>query len=225
MRNILLVVALSVSVTLHAQSSLQGAWASDNGVLIVAAGFFSYAAYTENAFNGTYGGAFHTYDDQSAITYEFNTFDKEKVGEIASWTIRLDKDQLTWGEEKMKRVDNATPGALAGPWLISGRVRDGEMRMRAPSARKTMKILSGTHFQWIAYNSETGEFFGTGGGTYTTHDGTYTENIEFFSRDQKRVGASLPFGYELIHGAWHHKGNSSQGNPMHEIWSQRAPEN
>ena len=73
-----------------------------------------------------------------------------------------------------------------------------------------MKILSGTRFQWIAYNVDTKEFFGTGGGTYTTVDGKYTENIEFFSRDATRVGASLTFDYSLPDGEWRHQGSSSK---------------
>jgi hypothetical protein len=84
-----------------------------------------------------------------------------------------------------------------------------------------MKILSGTRFQWIAYNIETKEFFGTGGGTYTTVDGKYTENIAFFSRDNSRVGASLQFDFTLENGEWHHKGLSSKGDPIHEIWTRR----
>ena len=43
-----------------------------------------------------------------------------------------------------------------------------------------MKILTGSRFQWIAYNTETKQFFGTGGGSYTAKNGVYTENIEFF---------------------------------------------
>jgi hypothetical protein len=84
-----------------------------------------------------------------------------------------------------------------------------------------MKILSGTRFQWIAYNTETGQFRGTGGGTYTTIDGKYTENIEFFSRDDSRVGASLGFNFELKNGDWHHSGFSSKGTPLYEVWSLR----
>ena len=84
-----------------------------------------------------------------------------------------------------------------------------------------MKILSGTRFQWIAYNTETKEFMGSGGGTYTTKEGKYTENIEFFSRDDSRVGASLQFDYELKDGDWHHSGLSSKGQPIYEIWSIR----
>jgi hypothetical protein len=62
---------------------------------------------------------------------------------------------------------------------------------------------------------------GTGGGTYTTADGTYTENIEFFSRDDSKAGLSLNFNYELIDGNWNHTGLSSKGKPIHEIWSIR----
>ncbi len=105
---------------------------------------------------------------------------------------------------------------------MSGRVRDGETQQRDTNRpRKTMKILSGTRFQWIAYNTETKQFMGTGGGTYTTEDGTYTETIKFFSRDDSKVGRDLPFNYELINGNWHHSGLSSKGDPIHEIWSIR----
>ena len=105
--------------------------------------------------------------------------------------------------------------------MITGRVRDGEMSKMTPGARRTMKILSGTRFQWIAYNVETGEFSGTGGGTYTTKNGKYTENIEFFSRDNSRVGASLTFDFSLEDGAWRHKGLSSKGDPIDEVWTKR----
>ena len=84
---------------------------------------------------------------------------------------------------KWKRLDDGSPGVLANAWLITGRKRNGEMTQRKPGPRKTMKILSGARFIWIAYNVETKEFMGTGGGTYTTVDRVYTENIDFFSRD------------------------------------------
>ena len=84
-----------------------------------------------------------------------------------------------------------------------------------------MKILSGTRFQWIAYNTETKEFKGTGGGRYTTENGRYTEHIEFFSKDNSRVGAELGFDYALKEGEWHHSGLNSKGQPMYEIWAGR----
>ena len=111
---------------------------------------------------------------------------------------------------------------LYGAWLMAGRVRDGKRQMRdTDRPRKTMKILSGTRFQWIAYNTETKQFMGTGGGTYTTINGEYVENIEFFSRDDTKAGLSLKFNYELTNNEWNHKGFSSKGDPMHEIWVKR----
>jgi hypothetical protein len=105
---------------------------------------------------------------------------------------------------------------------MSGRERNGEIQVRNTTGpRKTMKILSGTRFQWIAYNTETKQFSGTGGGSYTTVNGVYTENIEFFSRDDTRVGASLKFDFKLVDGKWDHSGFSSKGDPLHEIWSVR----
>lgn len=84
-----------------------------------------------------------------------------------------------------------------------------------------MKILAGTRFRWIARDVDTRESAGTGGGTYTTDDGAYVEAIEFFPRDDSRVGRELEFDYELNDGAWRHPGLSSTGDPIHEIWSRR----
>ena len=87
--------------------------------------------------------------------------------------------------------------------------------------RKTMKILSGTRFQWIAYDTSKKTFIATGGGTYTTKNGVYSENIKFFSRDISRVGMKLEFKYSLKDGNWHHKGFSSRGKAINEIWTKR----
>jgi hypothetical protein len=136
------------------------------------------------------------------------------------------ESEINFGEkgkgERFVRLDMDGPGKLAGAWLITGRYNNGEMSKITPGARRTMKILSGTRFQWIAYNVETKEFFGTGGGTYTTVLGKYTETIDFFSRDQTRVGMSLGFDFALTpEGDWRHSGKSSKGDPIDEVWSKR----
>ena len=108
---------------------------------------------------------------------------------------------------------------MTGNWVITGRKRDNEISTMTPGARRTVKILGGGRFQWIAFNSETKELSGTGGGTYSAEDGIYKENITFFSRDDSRVGATLDFQYEVKDGHWHHSGKSSTGEPIYEIWS------
>ena len=102
--------------------------------------------------------------------------------------------------------------------------REGECdatRMPIEKPRKTLKFLLDGRFQWIAYNTDSFEFHGTGGGAYTSENGIYTENIGYFSRDNTRVGATLEFNYELKGNDWHHTGKNSKGEPMYEIWAKR----
>jgi hypothetical protein len=108
---------------------------------------------------------------------------------------------------------------LIGNWVITGRKQEGKISRSTPGARRTVKILSDGRFQWVAFNSETKEFSGTGGGTYTAKDGKYVETITFFSRDDSRVGAELGFDFKVIDGEWHHSGLSSKGDPIYEIWT------
>lgn len=213
---------------------LQGAWETietdGNGlvidhVLIFAGNHFSEAIFEKPSgkFLGTKGGRYELEANAFRVTYEFDTKSPGSVGNTQNFEFGLQNDRLELGKLNWTRLDNGTPGDLHGAWLISGRKSDGEIVKRDTSGpRKTMKILSGTRFQWIAYNTETAEFLGTGGGTYSTVDGKYTENIGFFSRDDSRVGASLEFKYELIDGDWHHSGLSSKGNPIYEVWSKRS---
>jgi hypothetical protein len=229
-------IGISIASTAQIKSSdLTGAWQTGTDTVITrifTEKFFIYAAYNlkSKLFMGTAGGRWKIDKGALSETYEFNTRFPELVGKTSAIPIVLKNDnQLvssTGGyagksSRLWSRLDNGSPGRLAGAWLITGRMNDGVFHTMAPGARRTMKILSGTRFQWIAYNIEANEFFGTGGGTYTTENGKYTENIEFFSRDNNRVGASLKFDYSLENGDWHHQGISSKGDAIHEIWTKR----
>lgn len=232
---IALLQLVTFSVT-YAQSltanNFMGAWERvDKQVritMICSDRFFSVALYQvdEKKFMGTYGGSFRVDGKNFIEKVEYNTIHTDLVGTELSYAITTmkngklvlvkDKDKVEWN-----KVDDGKPGALAGAWLITGRMVNNEIQSITPSARKTMKILSGTHFQWIAYNSETKEFFGTGGGTYTTIDGKYTESLLFFSRDNSRVGANLQFDFSIEDGKWRHKGLSSKGDAIDEVWTKR----
>lgn len=208
------------------QSKLIGAWQTSKdrnmGLWIITEKHFSVTYYTANEYGYTEGGEWNQLPDGNIqLMWEYHTKNTELIGEKKSHTFTLKGDKLTLGETEWKRLDNGAPGQLSGAWLITGRYRDGEISERTPGVRRTMKILSGTKFQWIAYNIETKEFFGTGGGSYTTKDGKYTEKIEFFSRDNSRVGASLEFDFSIEDGKWRHSGKSSKGDPLDEIWTKR----
>lgn len=214
------------------QSSLSGAWEHRGGpqnetfqTRIYSGNYFVESEYDRGGklFIGTYGGSYLLKEDSISETIEFDSRRPELVGTQQKKRIKFTKDGKGYQSGFVfTRVDDGTPGQLAGAWLITGRINDkGEIRRSTPGARRTMKILSGTRFQWIAYNVETKEFLGTGGGAYTTVDGKYTENIAFFSRDNTRVGAALGFGYSIEEGDWQHKGLSSKGEPINEIWTKR----
>ncbi|MBO0341893.1 membrane or secreted protein [Flagellimonas profundi] len=233
MKNILITLCLLLTPLLHGQD-LQGAWTTIESdgkgyqvehTLIFTGSYFSEAIFEKPSgkFLGTKGGSYSVSEDDLNLTYEYDSRSPGNVGKTKNDSFSITENNLELGKLSWTRIDDGTPGDLFGAWLITGRKRDGEIVKRDTSGpRKTMKILSGTRFQWIAYNTATKEFMGTGGGTYTTVDGKYTENIGFFSRDDSRVGASLEFNYELKDGDWHHSGFSSKGNPIYEVWSKRT---
>lgn len=211
-------------------SDLTGAWETGTDVKmtrIYTDRFFVVTVYNvkDKQFISTAGGRWKLSGNHIVEKFEFNSAKPDLVGTEVSTPADLKNDKLRLTADGKKetwtRVDNGSPGQLSGAWLITGRVIDGKMNKMTPGARRTMKILSGTRFQWIAYNEETKEISGTGGGTYTTENGKYTENILFFSRDNSRVGASLQFDFALEDGNWRHKGLSSKGDPIDEVWTKR----
>lgn len=229
----LLFIFFLFTLSLSAQS-LIGAWEAEmthegrtlRNVVIIAEGYQVATFYDAEtgAFLSTNGGTWQLDGTSLSETVEFDTETPERVGTTTSFEIIMTDKELRIKDAPLvwKRLDDGNPGALSGAWLFAGRKRDGEIQRRETNKpRKTMKILSGTRFQWIAYNTETKEFKGTGGGRYTTENGRYTEHIEFFSKDNARVGAELGFDYELKEGEWHHSGLNSKGKPMYEIWESR----
>lgn len=216
------------AVNAFAQSTVAGSWSKQEGSVIMTwlfqDGFYSCTKYdvANKVFSYTKGGTYVVAGNELQMKLAFHTIEKEKVGTTETATVVV-KDQtmklnVNGAEENYKRMDNGK-SALAGHWLITGRMNNGNMQTITPGARRTIKLLTGSRFQWIAINSETKEFFGTGGGTYTFENGKYTEHIEFFSRDSSRVGASLSFDGKVEGNNWHHSGLSSKGDSINEIWT------
>ena len=206
---------------------LRGAWKAElNGkthILLITNKHYTHTEYdlAGKKFIQSNGGTWSGVNDVE-LKSEFNTTDKGSVGSTSKIKVQIADDKLQLTGASMpaawKRID-AGGGALNATWRISGREQNGQLHDIPPSARKTIKILTGTRFQWAAINTATGEFFGTGGGTYTFKDGRYTEAIEFFSRDSSRVGMQLSFEGEVKGNAWHHRGKSSKGDPIYEVWT------
>ena len=228
MLNLLLFIFLNISY--NSNELENSSWISEfNGVSevrIYTDKFFSIAQYdiSNNNFIGTSGGIY-SIDNGYYEVIEFNSLDSSFVGDTIYYNnikINIKNDIGMMELDGKTFTKNPDEKILTGSWLMSGIERRGEMRMRDVNRpRKTMKLLAGNRFQWIAYDTSKKGFYGSGGGTYTAKNGKYIENIEFFSRDSNTVGKSLEFNFEIKEGNWHHKGFSSKGDPKYEIWTQR----
>ena len=211
---------------------LKGAWMAQSGeqghLLMFIDGYATHTTYSKTGkkFVSTRGGTYTVNGNRVDIAYEFHTRDKEHVGQSRSYNILVKDDVLTIRaddrEVVYKRVDDGS-APLTGLWQITGRMQEGKLvPIHRSGTRKTIKILSGKHFQWAAIDPGTKAFMGTGGGTYEFTNGKYTEHIEFFSRDSSRVGTPLSFDGKLEKGDWHHSGLSSRGDKIYEVWSRSA---
>jgi len=236
MKNTIILIAIILfSININSQN-LVGAWERTQKnelgtmekqiVIFSSNGFQSISIFNAESgeFIYTNGGTWELSGDDLTEKIEFDTGNPERIGSKVTFKIIVKKNTITVPamERTWKRIDDGKPGKLEGAWLMAGRFRNEKKQMRkVDGPRKTMKLLSGKRFQWIAYNTETKQFMGTGGGTYTTKNGVYSENIEFFSRDNTKAGLRLKFDFDLINNEWNHKGFSSKGDPMHEIWVKR----
>lgn len=221
----------SLKIQKIAPEALIGAWEygpeSKRTVMIVTDKVFSVATYDLPGmkFINSYGGTWRIDGNKLIEKIEWNSSDTTQVGKELVLGIRISDNKLSVepGNENWNRVDNGKPGELMGAWIITGTYENNQVKKRANPfyPRRTMKILSGTRFQWIAYNVATKQFMNTGGGTYTTKNGVYTENIEFFTKTSASVGKTLSFQYSFVNGDWRHKGEKSTGGVMDECWSRR----
>lgn len=183
-------------------------------------GYTAQTTYQSDAYVKTRGGAYTLDKGQLKIEIEFDDKNPSEIGSEETLALRFKKGKNfedNKGRVWVKQDKNAQD--LDGAWQITGRQEDGELTaIHQTGSRKTIKLLKDGYFQWLAIDPGEKKFFGTGGGQYIFKDGTYTENIVFFSRDNNRVGASLNFTGELKEGKWHHSGKSSAGDPIYEIW-------
>lgn len=230
-----LVIVSTIGVSAHANQAdgLAGAWHTRQGDIeqtaVFVDGYLSHSVFDvkNKKFISTRGGTYTAENGKLSVTWQYDTkkaADDQPndtwVGTSSTFDINTGTElttDLSGSTAAWQRID-ANEGPMAGVWRITGRKQGDDMGQMPLRDRRTLKILSGKRFQWVAINIKTGEFSGTGGGTYSFENGKYTENIEFFSRDNDRVGASLSFDGKIDNGSWHHSGLSSTGNPIYEVW-------
>ena len=86
---------------------------------------------------------------------------------IACGAVFVAWSQANAGQAKKSQLD--------GAWeLVAGQ--------QLPKGARDIKIISGGHFIFAAYDTEKGELLYTGGGTFTLNGSSYTEHVDFGDR-------------------------------------------
>jgi hypothetical protein len=110
-------------------------------------------------------------------------------------------------------ASDAKKGQLDGTWeLVSGQP--------LPQGARDIKIISGRHFIFVAYDTEKGKPLYTGGGTYILNGSSYTEHIDFASDEISAglIGKDQPFTVKVDGDTFTQTGTLSNGKGLSETW-------
>jgi hypothetical protein len=102
---------------------------------------------------------------------------------------------------------------LDGTWeLLSGQP--------LPKGTRDIKILSGGHFMFAAYEAQTGKPLYAAGGTYRLDEQSYVEHMDFATDKIAAglLGKDQTFTVELDGDTFTQKGTLSNGKPLLEEW-------
>src|SRR5205809_1211341 len=102
---------------------------------------------------------------------------------------------------------------LDGTWeLVSGQP--------LPEGARDIKIISGGHFIFVAYDTGKGKPLYTGGGTYILNGSSYAEHIDFASDEISAglVGKDQPFTVKVDGDTFTQTGTLSNGKGLSETW-------
>lgn len=88
-----------------------------------------------------------------------------------------------------------------------------------PAGARDIKILSGGHFMFAAYDKESGRPLYAAGGTYEVRGNSYVEHIEFATdKLSGLVGKDQSFTIEVDRDTLKQKGTLSNGEPLSETF-------
>lgn len=103
--------------------------------------------------------------------------------------------------------------------LVSTKYGDDQEWTNVAADEDKIKMMTGTHFVWVSYQSGDGRVQGTGGGTYTLKDGTYIERVEFGGGNVRELrGQDHVFTLDLRGDRLEQTGQLSTGFKIAEVW-------
>jgi len=123
---------------------------------------------------------------------------------IAVGAVLFAWSQTNGGQAKKSQLD--------GTWeLVAGQ--------QLPKGARDIKIISGGHFIFAAYDTDKGELLYTGGGTYILNGSSYTEHVDFGDNISTGiVGKDQRFTVKIDEDTFLQAGTLSNGKGLSETW-------
>ena len=133
-------------------------------------------------------------------------------------TTSADGTQRIW-DAQTGRPQNALAPHLGAWRLVSVKYGEADKWSEAPQDQKRIKLITGTHFTWVAYEAASGKVLTTAGGPYTLTGGAYTETIEFAGEGMTDyLGKKQTFTIRIEGDKLHQSGQLSDGMKIEEVW-------
>lgn len=237
MKKIFICLILAFNITQAVSQTLNGAWrlveknkqpVAHEVIKLYSNSYFTSATYHKNTgeFLQATGGLYSLENLNYKEHLEIDSKEPEHSGTTNDYMASLKANMLTLinlitGEqERWEKFDDADNYEMAFCWRIHKKMDEGETEWRTIeyAPRKTLKMITNNRYQVLALNSETGQFVGSSGGNWTSTEDTYSEHVEFFSKDQNNVGRLLKFDRSFENGLWLHSGKNTKGELMMEKW-------
>lgn len=127
------------------------------------------------------------------------------------FVLALTTGFFAWAQTSGSRHTKRTQ--LDGTWeLVSGQ--------QLPKGTRDVKVISGGHFIFVAYDTATGKPLYTGGGTFTLNGTSYTEHVDFMSDmiSTGMIGKDQSFAVKLDGEVFTQTGVLSNGKNLSETW-------
>ena len=108
---------------------------------------------------------------------------------------------------------------ITGVWQVVSNSWNADTKQYADC--EMIKFITDTRWASLMYWEETGEFAGSGGGTYEWIDNQYVETAEYFSWDSSAVGTTQPFQMTIQDGLLVQQGNLNTDKykyPLHTVY-------
>ncbi len=112
---------------------------------------------------------------------------------------------------------SAQSNSLQGAWeLVS--YDHGQGLKTADREANELKIISGKHFMWVAFDTAKKKTLGSGHGTYTLQGQSYVEHIDFIDVDPALIGKDQTFTVKVDGNTLSQSGVLSDGTKIIETW-------